>query len=474
LKELSAKTLEFIKKESLVDRGDKILVAVSGGIDSISLLYVIKELMGALDIPTPVVAHVNHNLRGMESDRDEEFVRMQAKGLGLQFVPASFNIREIAVEDKSSIQETARRYRLKFLEDTAKELNCTKIATGHNQDDLAETALMWITRGAGIKGAAGIPPKRDKFIRPLLCCSRAEIANFAEEAGIIHVEDSSNVKLDYVRNVFRHEVLPLIESKCYNSAKNNIARFAEIMRTDMDYLDGVAQELTKELVSDISVKDEKSIEVDELLSVHPALQTRVVRQTIKDIAGNLDNISHYHIEKVLEMCSKKESGTKIVSLPGNIEAVKVYSKLFIRPKLGVDNDEDDHKDSRYNVKYPGTTIIEPLSLRLDIELLAGGKAVEKYNFDDPFIAFINSDKVQLPLTARFAEQGDSFTPLGSTGSKKLSDFFIDKKIPVDERWNTPVLTDNENMIWVIGHRISELYRLNYASKNVLMIKASWL
>lgn len=473
MKELEIKTLKFIKNEGLIEKGDRILVAVSGGVDSVSLLYVLKDLMSTLEIPAPTVAHVNHKLRGAESDRDEEFVKKQAEGLGLQFISRSFNIRELAQEERSSIQETARKYRLKFLEGTAEKLNCTKIAVGHNQDDLAETSLMWIARGAGLKGATGILPRRDNFIRPLLCCSRREIAYFAEKRGVIHIEDSSNSKLDYIRNIFRHEIIPHIETKCYSSAKKNLARFAELLRKDMDYLDGRAMELTRGFAV-VGENNDVSIEIDDLLSLHPAIQARIVRQMIKDVTGDLENISYLHVEKILEICLQDESGRKRLSLPGDIEAIRTYSRLLIRPKLKTSYKEYELKDNEYDVKYPGTTIIEPLKLRVDIELLAGGKAIEKYHFDDKYIAFINFDKTKLPLKIRFPHQGDVFVPLGSTGTKKLSDFFIDNKIPADERWTIPLLTDAENIIWITGHRMNELYRLDYTCKNVLMVKVSWL
>ena len=153
MKELEIKVLRFVRREGLLEAGERPLVAVSGGMDSITTLYVIYSLCPLLKLPMPVVAHVNHKLRGAESDRDQEFVKKIADDLGLEFVTKSFNIRDLAKDEKRSIQETARKYRLRFLEDTAKKFGCSKIVTGHNADDLAETVLMWIARGSGLKGA---------------------------------------------------------------------------------------------------------------------------------------------------------------------------------------------------------------------------------------------------------------------------------------------------------------------------------
>jgi len=473
LKELEIKVLKFIRKEELLEAGERPLVAVSGGMDSITALYVIYDLCPLLKIPMPVVAHVNHKLRGAEADRDQEFVKKITEDLGLEFATKSFNIRDLAKDEKRSIQETARKYRLKFLEDTAKKFGCSKIVTGHNADDLAETVLMWITRGSGLKGASGILPKRSLFVRPLLCCSRKEIAYFAEKRGLIHVEDSSNSKLDYVRNIIRKEVLPLLETKCYTSARKNLVRFATLAKNDLNYLEKVAEKSFLELAGPLEGKKELSIDVDMLQELHPSIRSRVLRNMIRHVAGTLDNVSQLHIEKIIELCEQKEGGRRRLSIPGGYEAIKTYYRLLIRPALRVDNIAEK-KDGEFILNYPGATIIDELGLRLDINILAGGTAIEKYHFDDPYITFINADKVNLPLKVRLPKQGDTFIPLGSTGTKKLSDFFIDNKIPSDERWSIPLLIDDKDVVWIIGRRISDLYRIDFTSKNVLMIKASWL
>jgi len=473
LKELEIKVLKFVRKEGLLEAGERPLVAVSGGMDSITALHVIYDLCPLLKIPMPVVAHVNHKLRGAESERDQEFVKGIAEGLGLEFATKSFNIRDLAKDEKRSIQETARKYRLKFLEDTAKKFGCSKIVTGHNADDLAETVLMWITRGSGLKGASGILPKRGNFVRPLLCCSRREIAFFAEKRGLIHVEDSSNSKLDYVRNVIRKEVLPMLETKCYTSARKNLVRFATLAKNDLNYLEKVAEEKLLDLVGSLGDNKELSVDVDMLAELHPSIRSRVIRNMIRHVAGTLDNVSQLHIEKIIELCEQKEGGRRRLSIPGGYEAIKTYYRLLIRPALRVDNTAQK-KDGEFILNYPGTTTIDELGLRLDINILAGGTAIEKYHFDDPYITFINADKVNLPLKVRLPKQGDTFIPFGSTGTKKLSDFFIDSKIPSDERWSIPILSDEKDIVWIIGKRISDLYRIDFMCKNVLMIKASWL
>ncbi len=475
MKDTQLKILEFIRKEGLIKKGEKILVGVSGGIDSVVLLYTLCDLAMLLEMPMPVVAHVNHMLRGKESDRDEEFVKGLAEDLRIQFVSERFDIKTLADTEKRSIQETARKYRLRFLEQAAEKTGCQKIATGHNEDDLSETTIMWITRGAGLKGASGILPKRGKFIRPLLCCTRQEIARLAEEKGLLHVEDSSNSKTDYIRNIFRHEIIPTIEQKCYRSAKKNIARFAGLIKDDMEYLELIAGEISERIIYPLNPKFESTVDLQKMDTLHTAIKKRVIRNMIKEVSGSLENISSQHIDSIIELCSKKDGGRRRIDLPGELEAIKTYSKLMIRPLLkGYKKDTLD-PEKEYLVNYPGETLIEGLELKIDTELLPGGRSIEKYHFDDPYIAFFNFDRITLPLKLRLPKQGDTFIPFGSRGTKKISDFFIDSKISADERWNIPLLTDqNANIMWVCGHRTSELYRLDYNVKNVLMVKISWL
>lgn len=474
MKEIENKILDFIKKNELIDKHDQLMVAVSGGIDSTVMVYALARLSERLGTRLPIVAHVNHKLRAQESDRDEQFVKKIADDLGLHFISESFEIKVIARREKRSIQETARRYRLRYLEEMALKLGCNKIATGHNQDDLAETTLMWIARGAGLKGGSGIIPKRGKFIRPLLSCSRQEISSYAESKGLIFVEDSSNSKLDYIRNVVRHQVLPLIEKKCYPGARKNIARFSELLRQDSDYLDDKSYEIMKNLTMLSNSNLEISIDVDDLIGLHPTFRGRIVRQMINEIYGKLENIGYHHVEKILELSAKKEGGLRKLSVPGEIEAVRTYSKLIIRPYREAKNTKDEKRMEEFEVEYPGSTVLEKLGIRLDVSLLPGGPSIDRYTFEDPYIAFLNFDKITFPLKIRMPRQGDSFTPLGSSGTKKLSDYFIDAKIASEERWQIPILTDAENIIWITGHRISDTYRISPICKNVLMVKVSWL
>lgn len=469
---LEYEVLKFIKQNHLINKDETPIVGVSGGIDSVCLLYVIESLKKSLKTKDAIVAHFNHKLRGEESDREEQFVKKIAHGLGLRFITQAVSIKELARVEKASIQQTARKYRLKFLEEIASKYKKSKILTGHNKDDLAETTLMWVTRGTGLKGAVGILPRRGIYVRPLLNTTREEIKDYTSKKGVIHIEDSSNDKLDYVRNRFRHEIVPLIESTCYPKAKDNIARFSSLIKDDLIYLENRAYKVF-ETISSNDVHGNISVQISNIIKIPRAIKTRVIRFMIKEKLGNLENISLNHIEKIIELIENDDKGKKIITLPKKIEAIKSYNKLIIR-KSKKDVQKSKESSKEYILNFPGTTTIEDLNIKIDLEVLAGGKSVETYKQIDPYLSFLNMDNVKFPLKIRLPQKGDKFNPLGSKGSKKLSDFFIDNKISVDERWKTPLLCDEKNIVWICGQRISEKYRVSIQSKNVLMAKLIWI
>jgi tRNA(Ile)-lysidine synthase len=472
LNNLEYEVLKFIKQNNLLIKDETPIVAVSGGIDSVCLLYVVESLKKSLNIKDPIVAHFNHKLRGKESSREEEFVKKISHGLGLRFITQAVSIKELARVEKTSIQQTARKYRLKFLEEVSSKYKNSKILTGHNKDDLAETTLMWVTRGTGLKGAVGILPKRGNFVRPLLNITREDIKDYTSKKGIIHIEDSSNSKLDYIRNRFRHEVVPLIEATCYPKAKDNIARFSSLIKDDLIYLENKAHKVF-ETITSTDVHGNINIQISNIVNIPRAIKTRVIRFMIKEKLGNLENISLSHIESIIELIEKKDDGNKIITLPKNIEAIKSYNKLIIRKTKSEKNKLKD-SSKEYILNFPGTTTIEDLNIKIDLEVLPGGKSAETYKQIDPYLSFLNMDNINFPLRIRLPKKGDKFNPLGSKGTKKLSDFFIDNKVSVDERWKTPLLCDEKNIIWICGYRMSEKYRVSIRSNNVLMAKLIWI
>lgn len=460
---------DFIINEKLILPKDSILVAVSGGIDSVCLLDILFNLKDKLKIKKISVAHFNHKLRDKESQRDEEFVKNLAKKYELDFYAECSNIKKLSHDEKLSVQECARNYRLDFLQRIAVKSHSNKIATGHNKDDLAETSLMWLIRGTSLEGLKGIAPRRDKFIRPLLLLSRSEIKNYAIRNNILNIEDSSNAKNDYLRNYIRNKLFPIIEENCNKNAKNNIARFASIIKDDVNYLDVISKKYEKKYFKDILFG--KEIKLDIFNKLHPSIQKRILKNVISFISANsLKNIMHSHLLDIISIAKETNTGAKTLNLPANIIASKTYSTL----KITKNTHPLKLQNTEFEINFPGLTLIEEFGLSITCAILPGGNEIDNYNLAKQGFSYFDYDKIKFPLKIRLANFGDKFQPLGSLGIKKLSDFFIDKKIPADIRWITPVITSNENIIWVLSHRIDEKYKVNHSSKNVLQISYKYV
>lgn len=454
----------FIISEKLILPKDSILVAVSGGIDSVSLLDVLFKLKEKLLIKKLSVAHFNHKLRNEESKRDEVFVKNLAESYKLDFFTEESNIKELSKSSKLSVQESARNYRLDFLERIAVKSNSNYIATGHNSDDLAETSLMWLFRGTSLDGIKGIPVRRGKFIRPLLLTSRKDIKEYVSNNKLLYVEDSSNSKNDYTRNYIRNSLFPIIEENIYKNAKENISKFANSIKDDVDYLEKITARYEKKYVKDVLFG--KIIDLNSFSKIHISIQKRLIKNMIRYISNNeTKNISSTHINDIIKLGTLSSSGSKSINLPNDLTASRIYKNLKISKtsKISVP------PKSEYELNFPGVTVIDEYALTITCSVLPGGKEIENYNLSKKGFAYFDLEKIKFPLKIRLAEHGDKFCPLGTIGEQKLSDFFIDKKIPADIRWITPVIVAEKDIIWLLSHRINENYKVSYSSKNVLQI-----
>lgn len=454
----------FISLEKLIPKNSNIVVAVSGGIDSIFLLDILYKLKEKLFINKLSVAHFNHKLRKEESNRDEEFVKKLAASYKLDFYTEESNIKELSESSKISIQECARNYRLDFLERIAVKTQSNLIATGHNSDDLAETSLMWLFRGTSLDGVKGIPVKRGKFIRPLLSTTRKEIIEYVVKNQLLFVEDSSNRKNDYTRNFIRNSLFPTIEENINQNAKIHISRFANSIKDDIDYLEKITRRYEKKYVKDVLFG--KLIDLNFFAKIHVSIQKRIIKNMIKSISNNeTKNLSSIHINDILKLATHSPSGSKSINLPNELTASRVYNNLKICKTSKVNT----QARSEYELNFPGVTRIEEYGLVITCSILPGGKEVENYNLSKKGFAYFDFEKIKFPLKIRLANHGDKFCPLGTLGEQKLSDFFIDKKIPADIRWITPVIVAEKDIIWLLSHRINENYKVSFSSKNVLQI-----
>jgi tRNA(Ile)-lysidine synthase len=431
----------YIKKQNLFQQKDKLLIAVSGGADSTVLCELCKQTGYNF-----AIAHCNFKLRGQESDRDENFVRQLAEKYKVPVFVKAFDTITLAKEHKTSIEETARNLRYYWFASLLQENNFDCLLTAHHADDNIETVMMNFFRGTGVKGMRGILPKQKNIVRPLLFARRKEIENYAAKNNIAFVTDSTNAESDYTRNYFRNELIPAIE-KIYPETANNVLR--NINRF------GDVEILYDESIATIKAKllekrgNELHIPVLKLAKTKP-LQT-VIYEIIAEFNFTAAQVGE--VEKLLD----SESGKYITSATHRILRNRKW--LIISPLNVVE------EVSNYVIEKDDTIV-----------LFAGGK-LEINTVSKPAslvtnadTAFIDATNLKYPLLLRKWKQGDYFYPLGMQKKKKLSRFFIDLKLSIAQKENVWVLESDKKIIWVVGLRIDDRYKVTKENPNVLKLR----
>jgi len=447
--------------------GDRVLTAVSGGPDSVTLLYLLNDMREEFEIDL-CIAHMDHMARQQESQEDARFVKELGEKLGLETYIEKIDVLKEKETLKTSFQETARIFRYRFLRSTMKRANATKLALGHNADDQVETILINLIRGSGLKGLGGMPESRGEIIRPLIDCTRTEIEGYLADRGLESRVDSSNASKKYLRNRIRHELIPTLEN--YNeNIKSNLLEMAKIIRDDDHCLD----EQTRLIYERIAVPRMEGKEVElnreQFNQQPPAYQKRLVRQALFSVQGNLSRISTGHIQQIIGLFQSSMKG-KSINLPDRLTAVRgpVGVKFQKNSKRQL---ASTSKDELYSTELviPGSTNIRKVGINLHAKILTLGNWTDRDNFSRR--AFLDYDKTGPCIQTRFFRPGDRFVPLGMTGRKKLKAFFIDEKIPRESRESIPILTTRMgDIIWVYGKRISEKFRVTDKTKNILHIE----
>ncbi|MCL2387376.1 MAG: tRNA lysidine(34) synthetase TilS [Defluviitaleaceae bacterium] len=458
-----------IKKHNMFPNGGGVVIGLSGGADSVALLFCLLELREELSIEI-FAAHVNHNLRGVESDNDETFVRELCEKTGIPLKVAQADVNAFAKENRIGTEAAARKLRYTHLEEARHEFSAQAIAVGHNMDDNAETIIMNLCRGAGLKGLGGIPPVNQRVTRPLLEVSRAEIEEYLQTAGISHITDASNHSNDYTRNRIRNIIMPLLESEINPNVKTTITRNAEALRDDESFLTEAAQPLFADNPhSEPSIHHEASshfprnnneeiayLNITNLLVQPPAISRRVIRAKIAQVRGDANDISLAHISAVLDL-AKTQTGREI-HLP-DIIVTKEYENLIFSPLS---------KRTR-NIKYMLSTKIEntPSQCKTPNERVKGARPLAGFGTaSQGFILPLctksfNYDKIQEPLILRTRQAGDKITLKAGNRlfTKKLQDFFTDEKIAKSRRDSIPLLTHGNDILWIVPYRANAEYEV---------------
>lgn len=453
------KVKKTVEHHRLLERDDKVLIAVSGGVDSVCLLTLLLELKDAFALSFHL-AHLNHSLRGVESDEDAEWVRALAGRLGIPVTIEKKDVLKWVKRKRCSLEEGARELRYEFLSKVADEVEATKIATGHTLDDQAETVLLRLLRGTGISGLGGVLPRRKRLIRPLIEVSREEVVEYLQDKGLDYREDSSNTQRDHLRNRLRLELIPLLKGEFNRRIVELLGRCAELAQIDDSYLDTVARGAFSTLLIRSSPM-RIVLDWEKLVSLHPSLSRRAIRFAIKEIKGNLRGIRTEHILSCLELSTGKK-----LYLPSGLILTRQYENLIISLC------EKRYGHFTYTVQVPGTVMLREIEMILVAEFLDKDFLPEDFKSPSPEEAYFDFDQIDPPLVVRNRRSGDRIHPLGMKGERKLKDILIDDKIPRNERDSIPLLADSNGLLWIIGNRRSERAKITPATKKVLRIRAT--
>ncbi len=415
--------INTIKTHNLIEKGDRVLLALSGGSDSVCLLHILNDIKNDLGFEL-FACHLNHSIRE-EADSDCDFVKDLCNRLGVLCFVKKSDIRGIANIKKISEELAGRNERYSFFEEISQKNNINLIATAHNKNDVAETVMMHIIRGSGIDGMKGILYKRGNIIRPLLDAKKSEIEECCRNNGYEFREDKTNNELIYTRNKIRNVLIPKISDDFNPSFIDALVRNSKIIKDDADYLKEEAQKIYNKISKD------NKLPTDELKKLPKAMIRRIILIMHNKYFGNNINMQSVHAESILELAIKGQSG-KSVNIDNKTKCVIEMGWLYLK---GYEKTSDYEYTLELNQK-----IFVP-EINLYVTLTEWDAKSEKFCFDD-------TDNIKI----RNRREKDVFYPVGMTGKKKLSDYFIDSKIPLTKRNLQPLITCNDELVWVVNKR----------------------
>lgn len=445
----------FIKKHNMLPAGSRVLVGVSGGMDSVALLHALCALRGKLGIELEA-AHFNHGIRG-ESAEEAQFVTALCRSLDVRLSVGCAAVPELSRQQGVSLEVAARQARHGFFRQVMAGQGITKLALAHHMDDQAETVLLRLIRGTGTDGLGAMAPvEANGIVRPLLCVGREQIHAWCIRQGYEWREDASNVDRAIARNWVRHELMPLIRSRLNPSASAALCRAAELMRQDGQYLNGAAAVA----LQNASVRQDGSVSIPakDIAGLHAALLSRALRLLLKQAGLGVD-VEQVNIEDIAGLLADGNTGCR-VDLDGGYVALREASALVIAPSL------------------PLALEFEPIALNIPGETAAcGGMFVcemlqevpPSYRNHMKCVQYFDADAIPTGVVARGRQPGDRFHPLGAAGGRKLKEYLIDRKVSRFGRDGIPLIAHGSEVLWVVGHAISNSVRVTENTIRVLKI-----
>ena len=463
MNDLVEKVSEYMQQNHMVEDGQKFVLGVSGGADSMGLFWIMAELSERFHLSLAVV-HVNHGLRGKAADDDQSFVEKVCRDQGVPCYSFHVDLARFAQKEAMSQEEAGRYYRYQCFEKVRKEISAQRIGVAHQQNDASETVLFNLFRGTGLRGLAGIPPVRDVIIRPLLCASRQEIENYLIERQLKWQTDETNLGDAYTRNKIRHHIIPYAEANINPAAGQHIQETAGLLKDVADYLDRQG-EAAFDRCAQIGKAPSCGISEAAFRECDVVIQREVIRRAISVIAGQLKDVDREHVERVRLLMDKYVG--RCCQLPYQLRAVRTYEGITIKKEQ---EGEEKRKQEALciDVKVPGRYPLPGPEMEIELTLKEACQ-----NEEIPinrYTKWFDYDKIKNSLTIRTRENGD-FITLDSQGHRKLlKRWMIDEKIPREDREHLLILADGSHVLWIMGHRISDNYKVTNETKRVLVAR----
>jgi tRNA(Ile)-lysidine synthase len=455
---IKEQALKTIRQHGMLNEGDRVLIALSGGPDSTCLASVLSRL--ADDFKLTLHAHyIDHGLRPDETPSEIAHCEKLCNRLGMTFSSESVDVKAHAKAHGLNLQDAGRELRYKALENAGITFGALRIALGHTLDDQVETFFMRVLRGSGPAGLASIPPIRGRFIRPLLGVRRSEVEAYLSAEAIEAVVDSSNLKDDYLRNRLRSSLMPLLEE--FNpSLHDTLRRTTEILADEERYF---FIEVTKALMKMITSKTQRHIElfITPLESMDRALARRVIRRAVEETRG-LWGIGYGHIDDILGLARHGHPGDSL-DLPHEVRAIRKYSTLIL-------TSEPPKTLSTRSLDGEGDLYLEETGAYLSAAVLPRAEGSSLPLSSSRSRCLLDAGKTRFPLTVRSRRDGDFFMPLGFGKRKKIQDYFTDEKIPRYERNTVPIVTCGDDIVWIAGYRPDERFKPTESTKSLLVLE----
>ncbi len=450
-KTVEQKVINFIKSQKLIEPQDNILIALSGGADSVFLLTFLSKFKNLFKISVSA-AHINHSLRGHEANLDQEFSRNICKKMGIPFFTRRVYVKSFAKKNGLSIEEAARNLRYASLKKIAKKNDINKIATAHNIDDNAETVLFNLARGSGISGMAGIPYKRENIIRPVLILSKSEITEYLQNRKIPFSVDSTNFDDSFSRNFIRNQIIPSLRENINSSFSESVFKFSDIFKNYSRMISSLLQNAEKEFTR----FENDTLTIDLTITEH--YTDVLISEILKNLLQKYFSVEFNFKDSLkLNALLANQTGKRIL-FKNNLTAVRERNSIVLFVK-----------------KTNSGTIEHQFSLNESVETKIGVLRITKlrnknnnYTFNQ-FSEIISADNLEDIFILRSWKNGDKFIPLGMKNFKKVSDFLTEQKVPSNKKKEQLVLINGNKIIWVVGHRIDNRFRILKNSKKIFRL-----